>query len=221
MLLFLLSILSGPLIDQLNLKLPDHYPEVYELKNPLPFDGHGWFGHEEHFKNLLAEKKPKIAIEVGSWLGCSARSIASKLPSDGILIAVDHWKGSIEHQDGQWAYYEKLPVLYEQFLSNVIEAKLTDKIIPFRSDSLSAALHLKNLGIKADFIYLDGAHDYYSVLNDLVAYYPLLADDGILVGDDFAWQSVEKAVRDFASYANLEVESYSTSMYQLKKRKTH
>jgi hypothetical protein len=75
-----------------------HYPEVYELKNPLPFDGHGWFGHEEHFKNLLAEKKPKIAIEVGSWLGCSARSIASKLPSDGILIAVDHWKGSIEHQ---------------------------------------------------------------------------------------------------------------------------
>ncbi|HEX3863880.1 MAG TPA: class I SAM-dependent methyltransferase [Stellaceae bacterium] len=36
-----------------------------------------------------------------------------------------------------------------------------------------------------DFVYVDGAHDYESVLADLHLYGPKLADHGILLGDDF------------------------------------
>jgi len=36
-----------------------------------------------------------------------------------------------------------------------------------------------------DFVYVDGAHDYESVLADLHAYDPKLKEDGVLLGDDY------------------------------------
>lgn len=43
-------------------------------------------------------------------------------------------------------------------------------------------------------IYLDGAHDTQSVYNDIIARYPHLTDSGIMCGDDWGWESVQKGV---------------------------
>lgn len=105
--------------------------------------------------------QPKVVIELGSWLGASTRHIAQLLPEDGIVYAVDHWLGSIEHHTPSFSHY--LPTLYEQFLSNVIHSGLEHKIFPVRMSTLEAVELFRNEGIQPDLIYVDASHDEDSV----------------------------------------------------------
>ena len=86
----------------------------------------------------------------------------------------------------------RLPYLFQQFLSNVKHAGLTDKIIPVRMDSLEAA---KTLNIQADLIYIDASHDTASVITDIMSWYPHLKTDGVMCGDDWLWDTVRLAVQ--------------------------
>jgi predicted O-methyltransferase YrrM len=201
--LFLAFFLSlNGIIFSTNLSdLPSPYNE---LKKVLPFDAHGWYGNGPQLQELITKNNVSVAIEVGSWLGLSTRHIASLLPLNGTVYAVDHWKGSAEHQVGHGAYYKALPYLYEQFLSNVIHAGLTNKIIPIRMYSLDAAKELIN--IQPDLIYIDAGHETEAVYADLKAWYQYVKHtNGILCGDDWMWGSVRKAVEKFAKENNLIV----------------
>lgn len=194
--------------------LPDPYDKV-EL---LPFDGHGWFANASQLEVLIKTHNVKTVIEIGCWLGCSTRFIASLLPEGGKLYGVDHWLGSSEHQPGANAYHLALPVLYEQFLSNVIHAGLTDKIIPIRMPSLDAALYLTTLDtpIAPDLIYIDAGHETELVYADLNAWYPYVQEHGILCGDDWCWGSVQLAVTQFAQEHGLYIKA-SDNFWQLTK----
>lgn len=198
----------------LNDFLIDHYPDVYRQVNLLPFDPHGWYGHHDHFSQLITSNT-KIAVEIGTWLGLSTRDIANMLPPDGKIYAVDTWLGSIEHQEGAPCYHPILPNLYRQFLSNVIHAKLEDKIVPVRMRSVHAASVFATLNIRPDLIYIDGSHDYVSVMKDLEAWYPLLNKEGIICGDDYGYPDIYKAVNDFAQKHNLRV--VTQTLWQLVK----
>lgn len=188
-------------------------PEPYNTVDVLPFDGQGWYMNGSQMRELIKKKNVKIVIEVGSWLGASTRHIASVLPKGGKVYAVDHWKGSVEHQEGQDAWSPHLPHLYEQFLSNVIHAKLTNKIIPVKMDSLEAAWHLRH--IVPDLIYIDAGHETDDVYADLNAWYPFVQGRGILCGDDWTWQSVRLAVEIFARERNLKINA-SGNFWRLK-----
>ncbi|WP_396442671.1 class I SAM-dependent methyltransferase, partial [Limnospira sp. PMC 1286.21] len=72
-------------------------------------------------------------------------------------------------------------------MSNVIRSGLKDYIIPFPMVSATAAAFFDRNEIKADLIYIDAAHDYESVTNDLHNFYPLLSQGGIIFGDDFPY----------------------------------
>jgi len=193
--LFALSLFCAPLCGQ---EIPEPYRSIVDL----PFDGHGWFYNKIPLERVLKERKPQTVIEVGSWLGCSTRFIASHLPDEGILYAVDTWRGSqneaIHMQD------PRLPYLYQLFLSNVKHAGLTQKIIPVRMESLEAA---KALNVQADLIYLDGAHDRESVTQDIIHWLPHLKEGGLICGDDWKWfASVREAVVNCANTYNKKVQ---------------
>ncbi|MBI2352788.1 class I SAM-dependent methyltransferase [Candidatus Dependentiae bacterium] len=178
------------------------------LKILLPYDDHGFYLNADWIKMLFKNNNIKNGIEIGSWLGKSTRHIASLLPSNGTLYAVDTWKGSAEHQPEINVFNTacKLPTLYEQFLSNVIHANLVHKIIPIRMTSLDASQHLSDLKQKIDFIYIDAAHDTESVLQDLEAWYPyILEPKGIICGDDWGCDSVKIAVAIFAQKYSLTI----------------
>jgi hypothetical protein len=175
-------------------------PEPYASIEVLPFDNHGWFANAEPLEILLTAVKPKTVIEVGSWLGSSTRFIASLLDEDAKLYAIDTWLGSdneSEHQKDP-----RLPTLYQQFLSNVIHQQMTDVIIPVRMKSMEAARALK---VKADFIYIDGAHDTWSVMNDILYWHLHLNEGGIICGDDWGWASVQVAVIQCANVLNKKI----------------
>lgn len=177
----------------------------YDTIELLPFNDHGWFCNGEQIESLIKTHPIRTIIEVGSWLGCSTRFMASLLPEGGKVYAVDHWLGSPEHQPGQYAHHSSLPILYEQFLSNVIHSKLTHVIVPIRLPSLEAALD-PSLPL-ADLIYIDAGHDPESVYADLKAWYPRVRKGGVLCGDDWTWDSVRIAVEIFAEKKQLKIQS--------------
>lgn len=180
-------------------------PKPYnELKQVLPFDGHGWYSNKRPMKQLIRDRNAKVVIEVGSWLGKSTRHIAEQLPKNGKVYAVDHWKGASEHQPGQFADCKDLSTLYDQFLSNVIHAKLTHKIIPIRMSSVEAAKHLSN--VVPDLIYIDASHEFEAVYQDLTVWFPYVKGHGILCGDDWGFPEVRQAVEKFAAEHNLTIE---------------
>lgn len=182
-------------------------PEPYnQLKELLPFDAQGWYSNEKEMKHLLKKHPVKVVFEVGSWLGLSTRHIARHIPKDGKVYAIDHWLGSNEHQPGQEFWREKLPQIYEQFLSNVIHKKLTHKIIPVRMASVDAEKYLSN--IVPDLIYIDANHETEAVYQDLSIWYPHVKGHGILCGDDWTWDSVKIAVKKFAAENHLTIESH-------------
>ena len=183
---------------------PTHLPPPYDSVDLLPFNSHGWMldSNRVGLEKLIHTRRVKIVVEVGSWLGTSTRHIASNLPEGGVVYAIDHWLGSPEHQD-----MEELPNLYRQFLSNLIHANLTHKIIPLRMSSLEAA---KTLEVIPDLVYVDAGHDFDSVYSDLQAWFPFVKGHGILCGDDYYWGAVEdlpvkRAVDLFAKENNLIV----------------
>ena len=185
---------------------PDPYPEVYERVEVLPPLVHGWCVHDYIFGPLLADQKIRTVIEVGVWLGKTTVYIAPKLPAGSRYFAVDHWKGSEEHYVAGSIENEYVKTLYQQFLSNMIQFGLQDKVIPVHMRSLDAAKKFKELGIKADLIYIDAAHDYINVLQDLMAWLPMLAPGGVFCGDDWHYGGVRNAVKQFAAKKGFKIQ---------------
>ena len=187
-------------------------PPPYDTAEILPFASHGFYSNAPQLQALIAKHQVKTIIEVGCWLGTSTRHMASCLPPGGIVYAVDHWKGSVEHQAGERAWIPEVPKLYEYFLSNIIHAGLTDKIIPIRMDSLEAA---KQLNLVVDLVYIDASHDTESVYADLVAWYPHVRKNGIFCGDDWSFDTVRVAVHRFAAQHEMRIIA-SSNFWQLK-----
>lgn len=192
---------------------PQDLPPPYNTAEILPFADIGFYSNAEHLEALIKTHRIKTIIEVGSFFGTSTRHMASLLPDDGIVYAIDHWQGSIEHQKGETAWFPEVERLYEYFLSNTIQAGLAHKIVPLKMSSLEAAY---SLSLKADLIYIDASHDTKSVYKDLVAWYPHLNKQGILCGDDWSWDSVQAAVIKFAKKNQLRVKAKG-NFWKLKK----
>jgi predicted O-methyltransferase YrrM len=90
-------------------------PEPYSKTKLLPYDSFGWFqgGNLAGLTRLITHYNVKTVIEVGSYKGSSCRYMASLLPQDGLIYAVDSFVGD----------------LFDQCNSNTIRAGLTHKIV--------------------------------------------------------------------------------------------
>lgn len=190
-----------------------------ELQEPfasihiLPEYNFGWYTNKNQIEDIFNSSEIRTVIEVGSWIGGgSTHHIASLLKEKGgKMYCVDTWLGNPRQQIGEVMYQPELHYVYQQFLSNIVQWKLTDVVVPIRMKSTEAA---KALNIKPDLIYLDAEHSYESVYQDLQAWYPFVKKQGILCGDDWSWPSVQKAVDQFAKENGLLVIS-SDNFWQL------
>lgn len=162
-----------------------------ELQNVFAFNKFGMYFNSKFIKKLFEHNNIVNAIEIGSYFGRSTRHIASLLPDDGKLYAVD-----------SWAYDENM---YDQFLSNVVHAGLTHKIVPIKKMSNQAVPDVLSYHSSYDFVYVDGDHATEPVLQDLELYFPLLSQHGVICGDDWLIRTVRTAVLAFAQEHQLTV----------------
>lgn len=187
---------------------PDADP--YEDFEPRPQMLYGWNSTAPNFKHVINETQPDLIIEVGSWLGRSAIHMASLC--DAHIVCVDTWLGqhyfwSNDRYRDDLALVHGYPSVYFQFLSNIVHAKLQERITPLPLPSQNGAGRLSALGITSKLIYIDASHKYEDVVQDINAYWPLVESGGILFGDDWSvYADVNRAVEEFAAVHRVKIE---------------
>lgn len=194
----------------------DHDPYAGFPVEDVQVDKQGWGSDDRLFDQIIKELEPSLIVEVGSWKGRSAlrmgRAARGANPA-AELVCVDTWLGSHEHWNNQ-AWHASLglqngyPTLYRTFIRNVIDEDLTDIITPLPLPAEVAYLLLRRYGARPKLVYIDGDHAHRSVRRDLELYFDLLAETGVLIGDDYPHaEGVARAVNEFVSARGLPLYS--------------
>lgn len=132
-------------------------------------------------------------IEIGSYCGASTEIFASHFPNSKIN-SVDPWESYVEdcskYDLNQQALelkeaeqiFDKLLVKYPNIIKNKISSVEFSKTIKDES---------------VDIIYIDGNHQYSSVIEDLRVWFPKIKKNGMMTGHDGSWESVNRALMEF------------------------
>jgi hypothetical protein len=167
----------------------------------------GWMSdiHADLFREIIKKiPNDSIWVEVGSFKGRSTSFVVVESIQQNKKInfyAVDTWLGSEEHQKGAVAENEDVvnDLLFERFLENTQNIK--NYFTAIRKPSIEASKDFDNNTL--DVIYIDGAHDYNSVQDDINHWFPKMKKNGIVIFDDVNRKGVKKAVLEFTKKNNL------------------
>lgn len=171
--------------------------------------GHPWL------TETIAEKKPRTIVEIGTFVGGSAIAMAKKiieLNIDSAIICVDTFLGGIDHHlkaPELLGWHFGRPTIYYNFMANVIAAGVSNYVVPLPLDSTNAGRLLAAKLIKAEFVYVDGSHEYDDVKRDLEFYFnEVLADGGTMIIDDVTghFPGILKAVEEICAIYSLSPE---------------
>jgi hypothetical protein len=161
-------------------------------------DIQGWFNFQAAYDEAAKRFGSGIMVEVGAWLGKSTAYLAAKVPR---LFVVDTWKGSCgtdEKSDRDMAgtLARNGGDIFLCFLYNMRKCGVITNIVPLRMLSVEAAEFFKDESIS--FCFIDGAHDYHSVLTDISVWMKKIRRGGVIAGHDYdnSWPDVIRAVDD-------------------------
>jgi len=190
----------------------------YYRKTSLKQKGVGTF-----FLNEILKSKPKIFLEIGVFHGVTAWNICELLfkihGNDFKYIGLDLFEESDENKN------EVIP--NTEFSSNPIKRfyfKYIKKQNPYSLEAVVELLEkfennvhlikgnsnkvLKKIDMsKIDYVFLDGGHEYNTVLNDLNCCYEVVNNNGIILCDDYdLYQApgVKKAIDEFVKDKQLK-----------------
>lgn len=159
---------------------------------------HGWDdGIPDFYKMIVNSAENGMHfVEVGTWKGRSAAYMCVEIANSGKQIqfdCVDTWEGSPLEPDHMNDPHVLNKSLYEHFLENM--EKVKDYYNPIKMTSVDASKCYKDASL--NFVFIDAAHDYNSVCEDIKAWLPKVKVGGIISGHDY-WQGndVTRAVND-------------------------
>lgn len=201
--------LSIPSIDDLGPwgQLQQSFPWPGRRPSVAPNRRHGWLSDSSRSViGRLITPQTRLAVELGAWLGLSTRFILDHQPGVKV-ISIDHWEGSEEHRVNPDTA-RLLPKLYETFLTNNWDYR--ERLIPLRMSTQEGLKRIAEQGLQPDLIYIDADHRYESVIADLELSLKLFPTARI-IGDDWDWESVRKAVEAVTVRRGLGVIPHGTS----------
>lgn len=188
--------------------------EIVKVDKFYPHDVAGWFDFRDVY-TFIADGLPEggVFVEVGSWLGKSTIFMAKCLEfldKNTTFYCVDTWAGSVETDlgvgSGEADYFlSKIAELkkegktpFNKFMENLVAHKVDKQVFPITQSSAYAAQLFGNGSI--DAIFIDASHCYYSVLEDLNAWFPKLRGySSYFGGHDYYWGEVKLALEKFIS----------------------
>lgn len=156
---------------------------------------HGWTQPEELAWLREQAARARVVVEVGSWHGRSTYALAETCP--GVIYAIDHFAGSPGDRAAVLADAKTTgPEARRAFRENLAAFLDTGEVVLLDTHSDLGLASLSRRGVKADLIFLDGAHDYASVCMDIRAAKDVLAPGGLLCGHDLDREGVRQAVAE-------------------------
>ncbi|KAK7275421.1 hypothetical protein RIF29_16537 [Crotalaria pallida] len=174
----------------------------------------GWGSNGAVFENLIRKVRPRVIVEVGTFLGASAIHMAELTQRLGLetqILCIDDFRGwaGFRDQFKNIAMLNGDVLLYYQFLYNVAVFNRTGSILPVPFSSGSALRKLCELGVFADLVEIDAGHDFLSAWADINRGYRILRPGGVIFGHDYFIaadnRGVRRAVDLFARIHNLRV----------------
>ena len=181
-------------------------------------------GHGETFLKEVLNKKPKSFLEIGVFHGVTARNVCELLyqihGNDFKYVGLDLFEKSDENK------FEVIPStnfknpfkkFYHQYItrqdpysieavSNLLK-KFKNQVHLIKGNSNQV---LKKMDMsKIDFVFLDGGHQYNTVVNDLNSCIDVLKFNGSILCDDYNLGSapgVKKAIDEFVKINNFKCE---------------
>lgn len=122
-------------------------------------------------------------IEIGAWCGRTTNVLCEAC--SGMVYSIDHFKGSKEHQ---YLFADGKRDIFKEYRENTAECA---NLITIVADSGDVA---EFLPITADMLFIDGSHDYESVMADLEAWMPRIKK--LIAGHDKTEGGVGEAIED-------------------------
>ena len=158
----------------------------------------GWFNdnHKEALTELIKKHQVKTVIEIGSFLGKSTAFIAKQVDKVVCIDPFVFWEDK-DRPNGDVAAYGGED-FFDKFWANMTTEGVSQKLEIHRGtsvDSLAVVTNLNPNGV--DLVYIDGLHDYESVLQDIKLYHSQA--NKVICGDDYDenWPGVVKAVNEY------------------------
>ena len=190
-------------------------------------------GHGETFLKEVLNKKPKSFLEIGVFHGVTARNVCELLYQihgiDFKYVGLDLFEKSDENK------FEVIPStnfknpfkkFYHQYImrqdpysieavSNLLK-KFKNQVHLIKGNSNQV---LKKMDMsKIDYVFLDGGHEYNTVVNDLNSCIDVLKFNGSILCDDYNLGSapgVKKAIDEFVKTNNFKCEIICDNRFAL------
>ncbi|XP_016735529.1 uncharacterized protein [Gossypium hirsutum] len=160
----------------------------------------GWGSNGDVFEHLIKRVKPKLIVEVGTFLGASALhmvNVTRKLGLQTQILCLDDFRGWPGFRD-RFKDINDINgdvLLLQQFMQNVVYFNATGSVLPVPFSTRSGLEKLCEWGIMADLLEIDAGHDFISAWGDINGAYRILKPGGVIFGHDYFTAADNHGVR--------------------------
>ena len=174
-------------------------------------------GVGDFFLKEVLIKRPKVFLEVGVFHGVTARNVCELLNNlhgkDFKYIGLDLFEENLENKDEvipNTKFSNPLKTIYFKFIKrqDPYSKKAVEDLLKKYKNNFSLIKGnsndiLKKIDMsKIDYVFLDGGHDYSTVINDLNCCKEVIENNGTILCDDYDLSyapGVRKAIDEFTS----------------------
>lgn len=168
---------------------------VKQEQNLQPDYSVDWFSHNIPMWDQVFDKyniKGKNGLrflEIGCFEGRATNYMLDNVltADDSIIDVVDTFGGSLNEGGMHWDDTYKFSELHSKFVNNIQKHKHKVNIHKGESSRVLRELSLQKQN-HYDFVYIDGSHTAYAVLEDAILMHPMLKSGGIVIFDDYLWK---------------------------------
>ncbi len=179
-------------------------------------------GVGDFFLNEVKSKSPKIFLEVGVFHGVTARNVCELLYNlhgdDFKYIGLDLFEKNSENKDEVipiTKFSNPLKTFYFNYIKkqNPYSVEAAEDLLKKFKNNVSLIKGnsnkiLKKIDMsKIDYVFLDGGHDYSTVINDLNCSIEVIQNNGTILCDDYDLTyapGVKKAIDEFSIKNNFK-----------------
>jgi hypothetical protein len=179
-------------------------------------------GVGDFFLNEILIKKPKTFLEVGVFHGVTARNVCELLHevhgNEFNYVGLDLFEESSENKNEvipNTKFSNPLKTIYFKYIKrqNPYSKRAVEELLSKFKNNISLIKGnsnslLKKIDMsKVDYVFLDGGHDYSTVMNDLNYSIDVVKNNGTILCDDYDLSyapGVKKAIDEFSSINNFK-----------------